>query len=204
VRAGANAAGLSNEDPLGLPDVPARLRGLLAQLDRRDGCLPGHSASVCALAVQVGRQLAVAADELEALALGSLLHDIGKVFIDGRVLARSTPLARSQREMIELHPSLGEALLAQTTTNPSVLAVVRWHHERWDGTGYPDRLAGDSTPLVARIAAVADAYTAMREPRAYRPALSRQESFDELGRRSWTQFDGRCVQALVESLTGRP
>ena len=183
------------------PRLEARLRDLLAQLDRHEGCVPGHSASVCELAVTVARGVGVAEDELPTIALGALMHDVGKVFIDSRVLAKPAPLSAGQWEMIRLHPALGEAALQPTLSDPSVLGVVRSHHERWDGTGYPDGLGGEATPLAARIVATADAYTAMREPRAYRAALSKEDALDELERKSWTQFDGSCVRALVESLT---
>jgi putative two-component system response regulator len=179
-----------------------RLRDLLAQLDRHEGCVPGHSASVCDLAVTVAREVGVAEDELAVIALGALMHDIGKVFIDGRVLAKPAPLSDGQWDMIRLHPALGEALLAPTLMDVSVLAVVRWHHERWDGAGYPDGLGGEATPLAARIVATADAYTAMREPRTYRPALDEDDALDELDQKCWTQFDGTCVRALLDSVTG--
>jgi HD-GYP domain-containing protein (c-di-GMP phosphodiesterase class II) len=182
------------------PELRLRLREFLAQLDRHEGCVPGHSASVCEVAVAVGRGLGVAEDELPVVALGALMHDVGKVFIDSGLLARPAPLSAGQWNMIRLHPALGEAALKPTLANPSVLGVVRWHHERWNGTGYPDGLAGEAIPLAARIVATADSYTAMREPRAYRPALGLERVLEELDRRSWTQLDGSCVQALLDSV----
>ena len=192
------------EDVRVRPQLRARLREFLAQLDRHEGCVPGHSASVSELAVTVARGVGVAEDKLPVVALGALMHDVGKVFIDSRVLAKPAPLSAGQWEMIRLHPALGEAALQPTLSDPSVLGVVRWHHERWDGTGYPDRLGAEASPLAARIVATADAYTAMREPRAYRPALGVEHALEELERRSWTQFDGICVRALLDSLTGCP
>jgi HD-GYP domain-containing protein (c-di-GMP phosphodiesterase class II) len=152
--------------------------------------------------VEVARRVGVAEDELSAIALGALMHDIGKVFIDGGVLAKPAPLSDGQWDMIRLHPALGEALLQPTVPDASVLAVVRWHHERWDGSGYPDGLGGEATPLGARIVATADAYTAMREPRPYRPALPEADALAELDRKTWTQFDGACVHALLDAPIG--
>jgi len=117
------------------------------------------------------------------------------------VLAKPTPLTKSEWETIRLHPALGEALLAPGLFKETVLGIVRWHHERWDGAGYPDGLGGQSIPLGARIVAAADAFSAMCESRLYRPARSLDDAAQELERTSWTQFDGLCVRALVDSLS---
>jgi putative nucleotidyltransferase with HDIG domain len=177
-----------------------RFRALLTELDRREGYVPGHSAAVCELAVRIARELGVDEGELALIAVGALLHDIGKVFIDGRVLAKPAPLSRAEWETIRLHPALGEALLQPTIHQEHVLGIVRWHHERWDGSGYPDGLGGSTIPLGARIVAAADAFSAMRESRSYRAALPLGAAVAELERTSWTQFDGTCVRALVHSL----
>ena len=188
-----------NEPPL-LPAVEPRLRRFLDDLDRRDGFAPGHSTAVCRLAVRIGRALGLGEKALADLALGALMHDIGKLFIDGRVLAKPTSLSEAEWETIRLHPALGEALLGREESDVGILGIVRWHHERWDGGGYPDGLSGSSIPLGARIVAAADAFTAMCEPRAYRRSVVPDEAVEELERTSWTHFDGGCVRALVESL----
>ena len=195
------AALLSEETPVrGL--LRERLLALLTALEHHAGYVAGHSVSVSELAVAIGRSIGIGGDDLELVALGALVHDIGKVFIDGSVLAKRTPLSTAQWNMIRLHPTLGEALLAPTLTDPAVLAIVRSHHERWDGAGYPDGLSGEKTPLAARIVAAADAYRAMREPRAYRPPLSEDAALTELDRKSWTQFDGACVRVLADLAPG--
>jgi HD-GYP domain-containing protein (c-di-GMP phosphodiesterase class II) len=152
------------------------------------------------LALTMARALDVAAGELPVVALGALMHDIGKIFVGERLLSKATPLTDAEFELLRLHPLLGEALLAPTVSHATVLGIVRWHHERWDGGGYPDRLDGPTIPLGARIVGTADAFTAMREARAYRQALGLQEAIDELQRLSGRQFDGACVDALVDSL----
>jgi HD-GYP domain-containing protein (c-di-GMP phosphodiesterase class II) len=194
-------AAVDSNGPPELPAVEPRLRTLLDDLDRRDGFAPGHSTSVCTLAVRIGRALGLDDEALSHLALGALLHDIGKLFIDARVLAKPTSLSETEWTAIRLHPVLGEALLGRDEHEAGILGVVRWHHERWDGDGYPDGLSGQSIPIGARIVAAADAFTAMCEPRPYRRAVVSDEAVEELERTSWTHFDGGCVRALVESLS---
>jgi HD-GYP domain len=188
--------------PSPVPKLESRFRRFLDELDRYEGFVPGHSVAVCKTSHRLARELDVDAGELPTVTLGALMHDIGKVFVDGRVLGKAAPLTAAEMESIRLHPLLGEALLAPTLHHEIVLGIVRWHHERWDGGGYPDGLEGASTPLGARIVAAADAFTAMRESRAYRPGRSLEESIDELHRLSGLQFDPACVEALV-GLVGR-
>jgi HD-GYP domain-containing protein (c-di-GMP phosphodiesterase class II) len=182
-----------------LPKLDARFRRFLDELDRSEGCVAGHSATVCKLTLTMARALGVADDDLPLFALGALMHDIGKVFVGERLLSKAMPLTEAEFETLRLHPLLGEALLAPTVTNPTVLGIVRWHHERWDGAGYPDGLGGCAIPLGARIVGTADAFIAMREARPYRRALGLEEAVDELQRVSGRQFDSTCVDVLVGS-----
>jgi putative nucleotidyltransferase with HDIG domain len=190
------AAGRGDE----LPGLGARFGTFLDELDRREGYVAGHSVAVCRVALRIARRLELGERELSVLAYGALLHDIGKVFIDNNVLSKRGVLTDAESETIRLHPMLGEALLGSTLDERSVLDVVRSHHERWDGGGYPDGLDGDAIPLPARIVATADAYIAMRETRTYRGALELDDAVAELERLSGAQFDGTCVIALVDSL----
>jgi cyclic di-GMP phosphodiesterase len=183
-----------------LPVLASRFRNFLADLDRCEGFVAGHSVAVCKTALRLAEELGVAADELPGVTLGALMHDIGKVFVDGRLLGKPVALSRAELETIRLHPQLGEALLAPTVSHTTVLGIVRWHHERWDGGGYPDRLEGPATPLGARIVATADAFVAMRESRAYREPRSLDDALDELRRLSGSQFDPTCAEALVEAI----
>jgi HD-GYP domain-containing protein (c-di-GMP phosphodiesterase class II) len=184
-----------------LPKLESRFRRLLEELDRGEGYVSGHSAAVGRTALRLGEALGVDAGELPALTLGALMHDIGKFFVDGRLLAKEAPLTVGEREMIRLHPLLGEALLAPNLQHATVLGIVRWHHERWDGSGYPDGLAGDATPLEARIVATADAFVAMGESRTYRPPRGLEDAIAELRRLAGQQFDPECVDALLEALS---
>jgi HD-GYP domain-containing protein (c-di-GMP phosphodiesterase class II) len=189
-----------SDEPPPVPKLESRFRRFLAELDRCDGFVAGHSVAVGKAALRLARALDVAAAELPAVTLGALMHDIGKVFVDARVLGKQAPLTRAELETIRLHPLLGEALLAPTVSHATVLGIVRWHHERWDGGGYPDGLEGAATPLGARIVAAADAFVAMRESRAYRPPRSLDDAVEELRRLSGHQFDPACVAALLGAI----
>jgi putative nucleotidyltransferase with HDIG domain len=183
-----------------VPELESRFSGLLAELDRCEGFVAGHSVAVCKAALRLAEELGVPVEDRPDVTLGALMHDIGKVCVDDRGLGKPTPLTRAELETIRLHPQLGEALLAPTVSHETVLGIVRWHHERWDGGGYPDGLAQTATPLGARIVATADAFVAMRESRAYRERRSLDEAIDELRRLAGAQFDPVCVEALVETV----
>jgi HD-GYP domain-containing protein (c-di-GMP phosphodiesterase class II) len=186
-----------------LPKLDYRFRRFLADLDRCEGFVAGHSVAVCKTALRLAKSLDVAEAELPAVTLGALMHDIGKVFVDPRVLGKSEQLTTAEVESIRLHPLLGEALLAPNLQHATVLGIVRWHHERWDGGGYPDGLEGGAVPLGARIVAAADAFVAMSEERAYRPPRTPDAALDELRRLAGRQFDPACVDALVDLLGRR-
>jgi len=183
-----------------LPELESRFSSLLAELDRCEGFVAGHSVAVCKTALRLAEELGVPVEDRPDITLGALMHDIGKVFVDGRLLGKPTPLTRAELETIRLHPQLGEALLAPTVSHTTVLGIVRWHHERWDGGGYPDGLEQTATPLGARIVATADAFVAMREARAYRERRSLDEALDELRRLAGIQFDPVCVEAFVDTV----
>ena len=130
---------------------------------------------------------------------GALLHDVGKLFVDAAVLAKRGPLTPEEREQVNRHPVEGDRLL-RDAIEPSVVDVVRAHHERWDGRGYPCGLSAERIPLAARIVAVADAYLAMREKRPYRAALNQEAALDELRGCAGSQFDPECVAALLTAV----
>ena len=188
------------EETCALPRLDARLHRFLDELDRREGYIAGHSIAVCDMAIRIAHALDLAEGEIPPLAFGALLHDIGKVFIDNALLAKAGPLTEPELATIRLHPALGEALLCTSVAEDGILEIVRFHHERWDGGGYPDGLAGAAIPLGARIVATADAFVAMRETRAYRTALQFDEALEELTALGGTQFDDECVEALLESV----
>ena len=139
-------------------------------------------------------------EELDELARASELHDIGKVAIPDAILNKPGPLTEDEWAFMRRHTLIGERILSAAPALRPVASIVRSSHERWDGSGYPDGLAGKETPLGARIIAVCDAYHAMVSERPYRPAMSAGEALAEIRRCSGSQFDPRVVDVLAEAL----
>ena len=162
-----------------------------------------HACGVARLSLGIAVELGVERTQLSALALGAILHDVGKLEVPREVLAKPGRLTEDEWHLVRSHPAWGERLLAPHIRHPVVLAVVRSHHERHDGAGYPDRLRNGQSPLLARIVTVADAFEAMTAERPYRAALRRHEAFRELRACSGTQFDPICVAALVRVIEAR-
>ena len=176
--------------------VRERLSALAQRLQTKDGDTGDHTTAVSKLAVAIACEMGVADDQLRHIELGALLHDVGKLAVPDRILKKPSPLTELEWVAMRRHAASGERLLVSIVDLPDVLSVVRSHHERWDGSGYPDGLRTEEIPLGARIVAVADAFEAMIESRAYRPARSRAESFAEIIRHAGTQFDPACADAL--------
>ena len=175
----------------------AAVDALAAAIDLRDGYTGEHSAEVVGLAVDVGRALDLAEVELVELACAARLHDVGKLGVPDEVLRKPGPLTPREWTVMRRHARDGAELLARVPGLEAVAAVVRFHHERWDGGGYPDELAGDEIPMASRIVAACDAYGAMTTDRPYRRRLSRRAALDELRRSRGTQFDPQVVDALL-------
>ncbi|HEY1859721.1 MAG TPA: HD-GYP domain-containing protein, partial [Gemmataceae bacterium] len=140
--------------------------------------------------------LKVPARERRQIEIGSRLHDIGKIGIRDSVLGKKGRLSAEEYQHMQSHTLKGVAILATIPELAPILPIVRNHHERWDGRGYPDRLLGEETPLASRIVAVADSFDAMTSNRPYRAGLSLDEAFDQLERGSGTQFDPECSRAF--------
>jgi HD-GYP domain-containing protein (c-di-GMP phosphodiesterase class II) len=167
-------------------------------LEAKDAYTSGHSLRVQEFAVKTAVQLGYTGDRLAHIELGSRLHDIGKIGTREAVLNKPGPLDAEEFEHIKLHAPLGERILQPfLSESPQVLSIVRSHHERMDGSGFPDGLVGERIPLEARIVAVADAYDAMTSDRAYRKALPHDIACGELERCVGTQFDPAIVEAFL-------
>ncbi|HEY3541267.1 MAG TPA: HD-GYP domain-containing protein [Gaiellaceae bacterium] len=175
--------------------LPA-LADLVEEAGRVDPSFCGHAVHVLSLSVRIARALGLAKAEVRPLAVAAALHDVGKLRVGASILAKPGPLDDTEWAAVRAHPADGEQLLASFVPR-NVLRIVRSHHERWDATGYPDRLAGDEIPLGARIVAVADAYAAMIEQRAYRRPRSKSAARAELRRQRGRQFDPACVDAAL-------
>jgi putative nucleotidyltransferase with HDIG domain len=179
------------------------LAALANALETKDLHTSRHTQDVVGLSVQVAAKLGVGGEELRAVELGALLHDIGKIHVPDSILNKPGPLDDDEQEIMRSHPEAGARILAPITSLRHAAPVVRSSHERWDGTGYPDALAGEAIPLAARIVAVCDAYCAMVESRPYRRALTVEEARRELEEGSGSQFDPACVEALIAVLDER-
>jgi HD-GYP domain-containing protein (c-di-GMP phosphodiesterase class II) len=179
---------------------PEALRALVAAVEAKDEHTHGHSARVAEYSVRLGQQMGLGASQLRELAQGAVLHDIGKIGTADAVLNKPGPLTPQERAWIEQHPVAGWEIVREAPSLHAALSVVRHHHERWDGAGYPDGLAGEQIPLQARMAAVADVWDALTSERAYRPAWSPQRAIDHIVAGAGTQFDAACVDAFVDVL----
>ena len=169
---------------------------LVASIDRADPSQAGHASRVAALSTMLGSSIGMSVNELRALRVSALLHDVGKILVPTEILRKNGPLTASETAEMRRHVVYGGAILSRIPVLAFAASTARWHHERWDGLGYPDRLVGHAIPLYARIVAVADALDAMTSVRAYSPAISLADAFEELESESGAQFDPLIVSAV--------
>ena len=171
---------------------------LIRALADSDGETYSHSLQVAAMATAMARRLGVHGEELIDIEFGALLHDIGKLCLPRGILEKPGRLTDAERDLIRMHPEWGASLVESIPGLEAVAAIVRFHHERPDGRGYPHGLHHDDIPLAARIVSVCDAYGAMTKTRPYRAALMHNAALAELERCSGTQFDPDVVDALID------
>ena len=176
------------------------LVALADSIDRRDHYTYQHSVHVAEYVELAARRLKLAHREVDLIVAAARVHDLGKIGTDNRVLLKPSSLTPEEREMIRRHAADGAELAGKFSMFHKGRLFIRHHHERWDGTGYPDGLEGSAIPLGARLIAVADAYEAMTTDRPYRKALSPDAALMELRHCAGTQFDPAIVQALCEAL----
>jgi diguanylate cyclase (GGDEF)-like protein/putative nucleotidyltransferase with HDIG domain len=184
------------------PDRAARFRAaasLARAVDARDVYTGSHSQRVADLAARTARRLGLPDEEVELTRLAASLHDLGKLAIPEEILRKPGPLTDPERMVLERHPQIGFRMLESLGVDP-VADWVLHHHERWDGSGYPDGLPGDQIPLGARIIFVADAYDAMTSERVYRGRVAPEQAIAELRRCAGSQFDPGIVNALADEL----
>jgi len=174
-------------------------------LDRRDPYTAEHSKRVTDLVTMIINELALLSfEEREVILAAAPVHDLGKIGTTDLVLSKPGKLTEDEREIIKAHAAEGAAILGILSMYHDAAAVVRHHHERWDGAGYPDRLAGEAIPIGSRIIAVADTYDAMTSDRVYRKALSHVVALAEIRRGSGTQFDPDIVDAFMRAMHALP
>lgn len=177
------------------------IRSLVTILEARDPYTRGHSERVAELSANMATQMGLAPDRIEMLKQTAILHDIGKLGIHEAILCKKEKLTERDWELLRTHPALGEDILKPVSLDPEILAAVRGHHERHDGTGYPDRIAGEDIHVFSRILSVADAYDAMTTTRSYRQAMKHDEAIAELKKHSGSQFDPKIIDLLIRCLT---
>jgi HD-GYP domain-containing protein (c-di-GMP phosphodiesterase class II) len=197
------ALGHAERREFALRSIRRRVRQLIETIDAHDGYTAGHSEEVVEWSCAVGERLRLSLPDMLELELGALLHDIGKVRLPGAILRKPGALTRDERDLVNRHPVWGSELLESVPGLEPVATVVRFHHERWDGRGYPDGIHRDRIPVASRIIAVCDAYQAMTSHRSYRFALPPAAAASELCAGAGTQFDPAVVGCFVEILQER-
>jgi hypothetical protein len=173
------------------------LSALVAAVETKDPYAAGHSARIAELAEWMSEPLSMGAQDVQALRYAAMLHDVGKIGIPTRILRRPGTLSLADLEAVTRHSVLGVKVVRDIEFLSGSLDGIRHHHERWDGLGYPDSLAGDEIPLISRIIAVADAFDALTTDRAERPALTPAQALKQIEQRRGRQFDPHVVAALA-------
>jgi putative nucleotidyltransferase with HDIG domain len=180
------------------------IESLNATVDAKDPYTAGHSARVQRIAVAVAEELGVPAQRLDAVRYGGLFHDIGKIAVPDSVLTKAGPLDDDEFAVVQRHPADGAEIVSHFSRLREAVPLIRHHHERWDGKGYPDRLAGDEIPPEACVVGLADAWDAMTTDRPYRAALSVEEAAAEVRKCRGTQFSPAVVDAFFAAFRRQP
>ena len=181
-----------------------KVQALSKAMAEKSPWMDGHSVRVMKYAMAAGGALGLSDNSIETLKLAGLLHDIGKVDTCASVLEKKGGLTSTEFELVKLHPVHGAEILCQTETLLRVAEVIRHHHERYDGTGYPDGLRGDGIPFLSRVLYVADAFDSMTADRPYRKAPGKDYAVSELIRCSGTQFDPLVVGEFMKIIGNFP
>ena len=181
-----------------LEDMHEIVDALATTLEAKNSYTCGHSGRVAELSLALAKGMGLSVAEQAMIHIGAHLHDIGKIGIPDVILNKPGKLTETEFAIIRQHPDIGSKIVNKVKALRSIVCIVRHHHERFDGTGYPDRLCGQEISLGARIVAVADAFDAMNNVRTYRSALSLHQSMDEMRRCRGSQFDPEIVDMLID------
>ena len=171
---------------------------LRSAVEAKDTYTRGHSDRVAEYSVLIGEKLGLPEDQIKTLKIGGLFHDIGKIGIPDSILLKPGKLTDDEYSEIKNHPSIGAHILGSAKTFQDIVPIVKHHHEKYDGNGYPSRMKGEEIPYLARIAAVADTFDAMTSRRSYRDAIDLQKVKDEIKRCEGTQFDPQIAEAFLD------
>ena len=176
------------------------VRSLVRSLEAKDLYTKGHSDRVAEYAVRIARNMGISEERIEILKEAALLHDIGKMGVQDIILHKKSELSDDERDEIRRHPAIGENILKPVSINEEMLAAVKQHHERYDGTGYPDKLKGDGINILAAIISAADAYDAMTSNRPYMKNMNKEEAIEQLRAKSGKQFNPSVINAFMKVL----
>jgi cyclic di-GMP phosphodiesterase len=182
-----------------LEEAESLITSLALTIEARDPYTAGHCVRLAAWATALGERLGLGEEEQKALRLGGFLHDLGKIAVPDSVLLKAGPLSADERRLMEEHPAAGDRLVGPMRTLGLVRPIIRHHHERWDGRGYPDRLGGEEVPLLARLMAIVDVYDALCTQRPYKGPFGEEEALRSLhdGARNG-QFDPELARVFLE------
>jgi putative two-component system response regulator len=175
----------------------ASLIMLANAIELRDEYTRGHVDRVMNLCVMIAQRMGWSQTQVKALEFGAILHDIGKIYVRENILSKAGPLDHDEWAEMKLHTVVGSELLQSIPYLAQAIPIIRYHHERWDGGGYPDGLAGEAIPLGARIVAVADSFDAMTSARVYQQAVKSEQAVKEIRRGSGTLYDPEVVEAFL-------
>jgi putative nucleotidyltransferase with HDIG domain len=181
-----------------MQSLMASMMSLVGAIEAKDKYTRQHSSRVTKYAVEIAKVMGCSDDDLQRLRTCAPLHDIGKIGIDDSILNKKTRLTEPEYDKIKTHPIIGVNIVSPLMLDKEELSIIRNHHERWDGRGYPDGLAANEIPFLSRILIVADSFDAMSSDRAYRKAISIDKSIEELIRNKGTQFDPDVVDASLK------
>lgn len=182
------------------PSVEALLRAV----ETTHRCVRGHSERTSQLAIRLAVEAGFGASDRETARVAGLLHDVGKLGVPDHVLRKPGPLDAEERALVNMHPEIGQRIVQGVGGLDHAVPAVLWHHERWDGQGYPHRLSGERIPRVARLMAIVDSFDAMRRDRAYRQALSPEASLREIREGAGRQFDPVLAETFVRMVEREP
>lgn len=176
------------------------VQALAASVDAKDKYTHGHSSRVAAYSREIARRAGFSKEEQDIVYMMGLLHDVGKIGVQDAIINKKGRLTDEEYACIKEHPAVGADILKKISDFPELMVGARWHHERYDGRGYPDGLSGDDIPEIARIIAVADTYDAMTSNRSYRHAMPQEAVRAEIDRCSGSQFDPRFAAIMLQMI----
>ena len=174
------------------------IQALVGTIDAKDKYTNGHSIRVAQYSKMISKALGDSEEEQKRVYYSALLHDIGKIGIPDTIINKPATLTKEEYDIVKTHPEIGSQILRSITTMKEISVGARWHHEQFDGSGYPDKLKGEDIPKIARIIGVADAYDAMTSNRSYRKYLPQDKVRKEFEENKSSQFDSKMAEIMIK------